>query len=254
VGDVHGCLDALLELLREAGLVDASGAWCGADARLWLVGDLVDRGPDGIGVIDLVRSLQEAGDVRCLLGNHEPLLLGALRFGDVAAGGPAGTFRDLWSVNGGRPSDLERLTPDRVAWLETLPALGLDGDVLVVHADSGVYLRYGRSVEDVNAAVAEVVSGDDAGALLTLLDGMSDRFALADPAVVDAMLGSFGGTRIVHGHTPISLVLDRPAAEVTEPFAYGGGRCVNVDHGLFLGGGGFVTELTRLPAAEAGGR
>ena len=64
----------------------------GRDARLWLVGDLVDRGPDGVGVIELVRRLQREGDVHCLLGNHELLLLAARRFPDVDAGDPGARF------------------------------------------------------------------------------------------------------------------------------------------------------------------
>ena len=67
VGDVHGHRDALVALLREAELLDAAGRWAGADAVLWLLGDLVDRGPDGLGAIDLVRRLEResAGAVRC---------------------------------------------------------------------------------------------------------------------------------------------------------------------------------------------
>ena len=49
VGDVHGHRDVLAGLLRDSGLVDGSERWRGGDARLWLLGDLVDRGPDGIG-------------------------------------------------------------------------------------------------------------------------------------------------------------------------------------------------------------
>jgi len=81
VGDVHGHLDVLLRLLRDAGLSDARDRWAGADAHLWLLGDLVDRGPDGIGCIELAMRLEDDGVASCLLGNHEPLLLGAWRFG-----------------------------------------------------------------------------------------------------------------------------------------------------------------------------
>ena len=75
VGDVHGQRDVLVRLLRDAGLIDAHERWSGGDARLWLLGDLVDRGPDGIGAIDLVRRLQEEASVGCLLGNHEVMLI-----------------------------------------------------------------------------------------------------------------------------------------------------------------------------------
>ena len=160
------------------------------------------------------------------------------------------TFRRIWEVNGGVAHDLERLTAGHIAWLQSLPALALEGETLIVHADSDMYLRYGRTIDAVNAAVAAVISGDDTDALYRLLGDATDRHAFADPTVADGMLETFGGRRIVHGHTPISLVLDQPPADVTEPFVYAGGRCVNVDHGLFLGGRGFVTELSR--AARAG--
>src|SRR3954453_1244650 len=82
VGDVHGHLAQLTAALRDTGLVDDEGAWSAGDARLWFLGDLTDRGPDGIGVIDLIRRLQTqaaqaGGEVGCVIGNHDMLLYGA---------------------------------------------------------------------------------------------------------------------------------------------------------------------------------
>lgn len=57
VGDVHGYLDELVAALTEQGLIDAEGQWAAGHARLWFLGDFTDRGPDGIGVIDLVMRL-----------------------------------------------------------------------------------------------------------------------------------------------------------------------------------------------------
>lgn len=57
VGDVHGYLDELLAALAEQGLIDSEGRWAAGNARLWFLGDFTDRGPDGIGVIDLVMRL-----------------------------------------------------------------------------------------------------------------------------------------------------------------------------------------------------
>ena len=61
IGDVHGELDALEQLLSHL------------DPSLTLVylGDLADRGPDSPGVIDLVRRQMDADRARCILGNHE---------------------------------------------------------------------------------------------------------------------------------------------------------------------------------------
>ncbi len=243
VGDVHGHLDLLLRLLRDAGLFDARDRWAGADARLWLLGDLVDRGPDGIGCVELAMRLEAEGVADCLLGNHEPLLLGARRFGGVGSGGPGGTFAADWYANGGILSDLERLEPEHVAWIERRPAAALVGDTLLLHADSDRYLDYGSSPDAVNRNVRAVLSGEEAGALDALLGAFSDRGAFARPDAVDRVLGALGGARIVHGHTPISYATGTPDEEVTAPLVYGAGRVWNVDHGLYRGGRGFVTEL-----------
>jgi hypothetical protein len=63
VGDVHGCRDELAQLLDHVGLVEGD--------RLVMVGDLVVRGPDPCGTLDLVRDVG-ALSVR---GNHEDRLL-----------------------------------------------------------------------------------------------------------------------------------------------------------------------------------
>ena len=50
IGDVQGCYDELRALLQRTGF-DA------ARDRLWLVGDLVNRGPDSLALLRFVRSL-----------------------------------------------------------------------------------------------------------------------------------------------------------------------------------------------------
>ena len=67
IGDVHGCVDELDELLERTAY--------GADDRLCFVGDLVARGPDTQGVLDRVREL----DGIVVRGNHEERILAAHR-------------------------------------------------------------------------------------------------------------------------------------------------------------------------------
>ncbi|MBV9945243.1 MAG: metallophosphoesterase, partial [Myxococcales bacterium] len=64
VGDVHGCASELEDLVREIGYSAQSD-------QLILVGDLVARGPDSRGVLDLVRRLR----ARAVRGNHDEKLL-----------------------------------------------------------------------------------------------------------------------------------------------------------------------------------
>ena len=69
VGDVQGCSDELNELLERA------EKKYGDEFELWQVGDLVNRGPGNLRVLERVRSLDEQGRAHCVLGNHETALL-----------------------------------------------------------------------------------------------------------------------------------------------------------------------------------
>jgi protein phosphatase len=77
VGDVHGCLDELTELLvllgyqpdAEAGMLPPAGR------RAVFVGDLVDRGPKIVETVELVRRMVASGQAFCVPGNHDDKLL-----------------------------------------------------------------------------------------------------------------------------------------------------------------------------------
>ena len=73
VGDVHGEIEPLQSLLRRLGY-DGDGRHP-AKRRLVFLGDLVDRGPDSPGVLELVMRLVGNGTAQCILGNHEMNLL-----------------------------------------------------------------------------------------------------------------------------------------------------------------------------------
>lgn len=253
VGDVHGHRDALVRLLFDAGLVDERERWNGRDAVLWLLGDLTDRGPDGIGTIDLVRRLEAEGGgaVRCLLGNHDALLLAVHRFGGDETSFPGLSFRDVWRVNGGVEADLRALQPEHVAWISSRPALAREGGLLLQHADTDAYLGLGETVDEVNRWAWSTLVEGSVDAVDALVEALSDRMRLVDPDRVDALLDRFGGELIVHGHTPIAVVRGVETGEVTGPLVYGNGRVVNVDHCLFAGGPGFVMRLDGGSGPEA---
>jgi len=87
VGDVHGCLDELLALLRLAE-VDlgrrGQDSQSGRRDQVILVGDLTAKGPDSAGVLALLR---EQG-FRAVLGNHDAKVLSLARHETSAASDP----------------------------------------------------------------------------------------------------------------------------------------------------------------------
>jgi serine/threonine protein phosphatase 1 len=72
IGDIHGCALTFKALVNDE-LQVLSGD------TIYLLGDLVDRGPDTKSVIDEIFSLRERGvEVHVLRGNHEEIMLKAL--------------------------------------------------------------------------------------------------------------------------------------------------------------------------------
>jgi hypothetical protein len=254
VGDVHGQLDRLIALLRAAELIHPSGAWAGRNARLYFLGDYVDRGPDGIGVIDMIMRLQveaamKGGRVEGLLGNHDVMLLAAHRIGNEVPREDDLPLRYLWQQNGGRRKDLDGLTEDHVAWLSDRPAMERVGPTLLLHADATFYADYGKTVEQVNNAFADVLQSEDYAPWAELIVAFVRRMEFDErmggsKAAAQDFLRRFGARRLVHGHTPIPMVSQGlRGGPVTEPWVYADGLCTNIDAGLFLGEPGFVYQL-----------
>jgi bis(5'-nucleosyl)-tetraphosphatase (symmetrical) len=138
VGDIQGCHAEFSQLLDLIAFDPASD-------RLWLVGDLVNRGPESLAVLRTVKALGNAAVT--VLGNHDFHLL------TVAEG-----HRQLHGHDTLAPI-LD--APDReelLAWLRTRSLVVGEGDLLMVHAGllpswtASAALAYSREVEAVLAS------------------------------------------------------------------------------------------------------
>jgi len=114
VGDLQGCYREFRELLDLVRFDETKD-------KLWLVGDLVNRGPDSLSVLRFVRELNDSAVT--VLGNHDLHLL-------MVAEGCAGlnrsdTLQDILDA------------PDRdelLDWLRQQKLLHVDGNYVMVHA------------------------------------------------------------------------------------------------------------------------
>ena len=113
IGDVQGCFDELQRLLRKAGF--------GGKDRLWFVGDLVNRGPKSLEVLQFVRGLGERAAT--VLGNHDLHLIA--QFEGFEGPKKKDTFRDV--LDSPHAAAL-------VAWLRRQPMMHAEGGFAMVHA------------------------------------------------------------------------------------------------------------------------
>lgn len=83
IGDIHGHATPLKMLLEKMGYRDTGGCYRHPDRKALFVGDLIDRGPEQLEVLQLVRDMVEQGEAFAHLGNHEFNAIGwALRGSD----------------------------------------------------------------------------------------------------------------------------------------------------------------------------
>jgi len=129
IGDVHGSLDKLRDLLARC---EAHAA--GAAMKVILLGDYIDRGPQARGVVEFLMALQQTrGDaVVPLMGNHEAMALAVID-GDAPA--------RFWLVQGGAETLMSygvdaasELPRAHVEWLRSLRLSHDDGRRFFVHA------------------------------------------------------------------------------------------------------------------------
>ena len=205
IGDIHGRLDRLDELMAKLPLVPGD--------RLVFLGDYVDRGPHPKEVVDRLIEIRAAWPCVFLLGNHESMFLDFLGWrGDAFFGGDAfllnGGDRTLASYgyfDSAEPGKDFALPDDHRDFYEGLVLDHREGDYLFVHA--GLHPRQLR--------------GSDLGYAM--------RRSRPEDLLWNRTSGDMPhglGVTIVYGHTPRSDF----GVRWNEPFSIG------IDTGATYGG------------------
>jgi hypothetical protein len=212
LSDVHGGYERLAVLLTAAGVIAGVPArpdamvWAAADAVLVVAGDLIDKGPQPIEVIEALRALEKSaaaagGLVIVLLGNHEAEFF--VNPTNSKADGSDGIDRALEALNVD-PYRFASGEDPRAAWLLARPFGARVGRWFFAHGGS----TRGRTLAELDAALradltahptfdgAEIVGGESI---------LEQRDWYADPAVAPANARALGVGHIVFGHDPNAL-------------------------------------------------
>jgi len=214
VGDPHADYDRLVTVLTGAKIIAGTPAkaedvnWIAGKAVAVFTGDLIDKGPNSLGVIALVRALQRAaasagGRVIVTTGNHEAEFLaapGEKKVGDFAA--------ELTKANLS-PTDVAACKGDLGQWMCNLPFAARVNDWFFSHGGNTAGRTMQTLIADLQNSVdkegfaTQQLVGDDS--LLEARLG-KDPWFQASGADAQATLGAYtkalGVAHIVQGHQP----------------------------------------------------
>lgn len=133
IGDVHGCIDELKDIVRQAREINPN-------IEIYQIGDLLDKGPDQVGCVRYCI----AEGIKVVMGNHEAKHIRKRR--QYIKGKKLEDFEATYQ------DTILNLTDDEWVWLESLPYTIQIGKSTLVHAGIGphsfkrteelLYIRY----------------------------------------------------------------------------------------------------------------
>lgn len=155
IGDLQGCYDPFRRLLDKL-------AFDPATDRLWLAGDLVNRGPKSLKTLRFVRSLGKSA--KTVLGNHDLHLLALAH--DVAI--KSNRFDAMWKILAADDCD------ELLDWLRQQPLARYSRklDTLMVHAGLPPQWSIKKALKRA-AEVETALRGDDYETFLEKMYGNS---------------------------------------------------------------------------------
>lgn len=212
LSDVHGGYDRLAALLAGTGVIAAVPVapsdmrWSAGDAVLVVAGDLIDKGPQPVEVVDALRALEASalaagGQVVVLLGNHEAEFF--VNPTNKKADASDGVDRELDALH----VDAYRLAAGddaRGQWLLARPFGARVGAWFFSHGGS----THGRTYGELDALLrAELVAHPtfDSPEIVGDASILEERSWYGDPAVAPANAHALGVRHLVFGHDPNAL-------------------------------------------------
>jgi len=133
IGDIHGNVKPLRALLKQMGYKERGRVFAHPRRRAIFVGDILNRGPEIRGAVQLVRSMVENGSAILLLGNHELYALYNHSFPDetdsFATKARRHLAETLWQY---RKNETE--WNDTLEWLSHRPLWFAEPGLHIVHA------------------------------------------------------------------------------------------------------------------------
>ena len=222
IGDVHGCADELEELLRKLGYQNNQYNWHHPEGRrVIFVGDLVDRGPRSMDVLQIAMAMTESGNALCVPGNHDAKFLKYLQGRQVR-------------IQHGLEQTVEQLestfTGDEQLSFRDKSKKFLDS--LISH-----YVLDGGDLVVAHAGLKEEMQGRASGAVRSFAlfgDVTGERDDDGLPVRLDWAQDYRGKASVVYGHTPVAE-------------AQWHNNTINIDTGCVFGGA--LTAL-RWPERE----
>ena len=124
-------------MLKRLGYVIKNGAYVHSDRKALFIGDYIDRGPQNLEAVDIVRRMTDAGSAYALLGNHEYNAIGFhLQDPDNGAFLRPHTERNIKRHKAFLEEAAEKPieAQDALKWFQGLPIALEVGNGLFVHA------------------------------------------------------------------------------------------------------------------------
>lgn len=220
IGDIHGCIDELVELYAKLRLLSLCG--------IYHAGDLVDRGPDSGAVIDFCRE----NGIQGVLGNHEESILGWWR-----------RYKEEGIVpnNKDKARTLSQLNDERVAYMQSLPKLHVFDQFKTVLVHGGLWPGRGLHQQPHNIIRAQMIHQDEDKLGRTRWWGKDAPNGASKKTEAESYLEGWRrwyeiydwDYNVVFGHSVFK-----------DPFVHesvAGAKCVGVDQGGCFGG--FLTAV-----------